>query len=73
MGDPDALAAAYQDLPPWNFSRDFLAHVSRHLIVTRTDGLGWSDWGTVGAIERTLASLGQAPPWHTVHAMRATA
>ncbi len=61
--DPDALAPVYDELRPWNFSRDFLAHVPEHLIVTRADDLGWSDWGTPEAIERTFATLGVVPPW----------
>src|SRR5262249_55577537 len=47
---PDALAAAYETMAPWNFSRDFLQHVARHLVVTRGERLGWSDWGTPEAI-----------------------
>ena len=61
--EPDALAAAYERLAPWNFSRDFLARVPEHLMVARADDLGWSDWGTPEAIERTLAALRVAPPW----------
>ncbi|HYY06882.1 MAG TPA: sugar phosphate nucleotidyltransferase [Candidatus Limnocylindria bacterium] len=61
--EPDALAATYERLAPWNFSRDFLARVPEHLMVARADDLGWSDWGTPEAIERTLAALRVAPPW----------
>lgn len=61
--NPVALASAYDETPSWNFSRDFLAHVPRHLIVARADDLGWSDWGTPEAIERTFATLGIVPPW----------
>ena len=25
--------------------------------------IGWSDWGTAEAIERTLALLAETPPW----------
>ncbi len=60
---PDALACPYDRLRPWNFSRDFLARIPEHLVVVRADDLGWSDWGTPEAIERTLAALGMAPPW----------
>jgi hypothetical protein len=45
-----------------NFSRDFL-ELAQHLVVTRGDRLGWSDWGTPEAIERTFAALGLTPPW----------
>ena len=61
--EPDALAAAYDRLAAWNFSRDFLARVPEHLMVARADDLGWSDWGTPEAIERTLAALRVVPPW----------
>ncbi len=61
--EPDALAAAYDRLAAWNFSRDFLARVPRHLMVARANDLGWSDWGTPEAIERTLAALHVVPPW----------
>jgi hypothetical protein len=61
--DPAALAAHYDALAPWNFSRDFLAAVPEHLLTLRVDGVGWSDWGTREAIERTLARLERSPPW----------
>ena len=63
--DAATLAAAYDRLRPWNFSRGFLSRVSEHLIVTRADDLGWSDWGTPEAIERSFAALGIVPPWRT--------
>jgi hypothetical protein len=61
--DPDALAPAYDAMVAWNFSRDFLQHIPEHLVVTRGEHLGWSDWGTPEAIERTFAALGMTPPW----------
>jgi mannose-1-phosphate guanylyltransferase len=61
--EPNALAAAYDRLAAWNFSRDFLARVPQHLMVVRAGDLGWSDWGTPEAIERTLAALHVVPPW----------
>ena len=61
--EPDALAATYDRLAAWNFSRDCLARVPEHLMVARADDLGWSDWGTPEAIERTLAALGVVPLW----------
>jgi hypothetical protein len=60
---PGALATAYDRLAAWNFSRDFLARVPHHLMVVRADDLGWSDWGTPEAIERTLEALRVVPPW----------
>jgi hypothetical protein len=61
--DPDVLAAWYGRRAAWNFSRDFLAHVPEHLVVASADDLGWSDWGTPEAIERTLTDLGLVVPW----------
>jgi len=55
--------AAYASLPAWNFSRDFLSLVPRELVVVRVPDIGWSDWGTLEAIERTLRSLNVVPPW----------
>ena len=55
--------SAYDRLAAWNFSRDFLACVPQHLTVARADDLGWSDWGTPEAIERTLSALRVVPPW----------
>jgi mannose-1-phosphate guanylyltransferase len=68
--DPDVLDPAYARIPSWNFSRNFLARVPQHLVVARADDLGWSDWGTPEAIERTFATMGMVPPWRA--AQRAT-
>src|SRR5262249_51583046 len=61
--DAPALAPVYDELPAWNFSRAFLARIPEHLAVTRADDVGWSDWGTREAIERTFATMGLVPPW----------
>jgi hypothetical protein len=37
----------------------------------RADDLGWSDWGTPEAIERTFAAMGMVPPWHRLPIGRA--
>ena len=65
--------AAYGSLNPWNFSRDFLAHVTDALLALRVDDVGWSDWGTPEAVERTLLSLRVVPPWRTAAARTAAA
>ncbi|HEY2388892.1 MAG TPA: sugar phosphate nucleotidyltransferase [Candidatus Binatia bacterium] len=72
-GDCSALGTTYADLAAWNFSHDVLAHVTADLLVVRARGIGWSDWGTVGAIERTLATLGRTPPWRSGDRLAATA
>jgi len=61
--DDAGLATAYDRLDSWNFSRGFLARVPEHLVVTHADALGWSDWGTPDAIERSFAEIGVVPPW----------
>jgi mannose-1-phosphate guanylyltransferase len=57
--------SAYASIVPWNFSRDFLAQVPEELLVLRVGDVGWSDWGTREAIERTLRHLHVVPPWCT--------
>jgi mannose-1-phosphate guanylyltransferase len=54
---------AYESLAPWNFSRDFLAHVADELLALPVGDVGWSDWGTPEAIEQTLLGLNVIPPW----------
>jgi mannose-1-phosphate guanylyltransferase len=61
---PAALeAVGCASVSPWNFSRDFLAHVPGHLAVVQVEDVGWSDWGTPEAIERTFVALNAVPPW----------
>jgi len=69
--DAEGLAPAYDEMPSWNFSRDFLTHIPKHLVVARAEDLGWSDWGTPEAVERTFATMGLVPPWRVPQ--RATA
>jgi mannose-1-phosphate guanylyltransferase len=61
--DLGALASVYDRLQAWNFSHEFLSRIPEHLVVTRADDLGWSDWGTPEAIERSFAAMGVVPPW----------
>jgi mannose-1-phosphate guanylyltransferase len=61
--DTSTLDTVYDRLQSWNFSRGFLSRVSKHLVVARADDLGWSDWGTPEAIERSFAEMGLVPPW----------
>jgi len=39
--------------------RRFLAHVDR---IAKLD-VGWNDWGTPEAIERSVPAMGVLPPW----------
>ena len=59
----EGLARGYAALRPWNFSRDFLAHIPEHMIALRAERVRWSDWGTREAIEQTFKALGRTPPW----------
>ncbi len=59
--DVAALATVYDRLQPWNFSHGFLSRMPEHLVVTRAGDVGWSDWGTPEAIERSLAAIGVVP------------
>jgi mannose-1-phosphate guanylyltransferase len=61
-----SLNRNYHHLEQWNFSADFMGHIADHLAVVEADRIGWSDWGTREAIERTFATLNQIPPWHSV-------
>lgn len=53
----------YEALPRWSFSRDFLALIPAEMVTAASEDMGWSDWGTTEAIERTLGSLQLAAPW----------
>lgn len=52
-GERPALHAAYEGMPPANFSRAVLAHAGALAVVPVT-GSGWSDWGSP---QRVFASL----------------
>ena len=52
--EPVALAAAYRDMKPANFSRDILAH-ARTLAVVPVSDSGWSDWGSPRRVFESLA------------------
>lgn len=54
----------YPTLGPWNLSTSFLAQIPKHLIVVKTEDVGWSDWGTRESIERTYRTLNIAPFWN---------
>jgi mannose-1-phosphate guanylyltransferase len=66
------LEAIYQRMPVANFSRDVLERVVDRCVVTRLDGIEWSDWGQAERIEATLARHGRRPPLAAHHAALAT-
>lgn len=49
--------AEYEQVPPWNFSTDFLTTIADDLLAVPVDGVYWSDWGTPEAVEQTFAVL----------------
>jgi mannose-1-phosphate guanylyltransferase len=63
LRDLTRSGVSYEGVPPWNFSTGFLSRMPHHLVVMPIQGLLWSDWGTPGAVERTLATLQIEPPW----------
>lgn len=59
----DVVDAAYRVLAPWNFSHEFLTNAVAHLLVLAVHDVAWSDWGTPGAVMRTMALLAEKPAW----------
>jgi mannose-1-phosphate guanylyltransferase len=50
-----ALESIYERMPVANFSRDVLEQVTDRCLVTRLDGVEWSDWGAADRIEASIA------------------
>jgi mannose-1-phosphate guanylyltransferase len=50
-----ALESIYLGMPIANFSRDVLERVADRCLVTRLDGVEWSDWGLAERIEASIA------------------
>lgn len=68
-GEARALDTAYLAMPTANFSRDVLERASDRCLVTRLDGVEWSDWGHSERIEATIARR-RAPREHgLIHAV----
>jgi mannose-1-phosphate guanylyltransferase len=57
-----ALESVYDGMPTANFSKDVLERVVDRLMVTRLDGIEWSDWGQAERIEETLSRQTRRPP-----------
>jgi mannose-1-phosphate guanylyltransferase len=49
------LQSIYASMPAANFSRDVLERVVDRCLLTRLDGVEWSDWGKADRIEATIA------------------
>jgi mannose-1-phosphate guanylyltransferase len=80
-GCPDRfLNQLYETIPSVNFSSAICEPLSSRLCVLPVADVGWSDWGTVGSIVRTLQKLGRfdalaarmdtsmEPQWYTPQA-----
>ena len=52
------LEHVYQAIPNVNFSSGICAPLTSRLCVLPVGDVGWSDWGTVGSIVRTVQKLG---------------
>ena len=61
---PEKAPEIYASLGSWNLSTSFLAQIPEHLIVLKTEDVGWSDWGTRESIERTYRTLNITPFWN---------
>jgi mannose-1-phosphate guanylyltransferase len=83
---PGFLAQLYETIPNVNFSSAICEPLATRLCVLPVSDVGWSDWGTVGSIMRTLQKLGRfdslaaridtgrtEPVWHAPHGPGRTA
>lgn len=56
---PGFIQHIYQTIPNVNFSSDICAPLAKKLRVLKVPNVGWSDWGTVASILRSLIEMGQ--------------
>jgi mannose-1-phosphate guanylyltransferase len=56
---PGFIQHIYQTIPNVNFSSDVCAPLAKELRVLKVPNVGWSDWGTVASILRSLIEMGQ--------------
>ena len=61
---PDKAAEVYQNISPWNISKQVITRIPQHLLVVKTCDVQWSDWGSRESIERTYRALNLAPFWN---------
>ena len=55
------LETIYLGMPVANFSRDVLERVADRCVVTRLDGVEWSDWGVAERIEASIERQARRP------------
>jgi len=56
---PGFIRHIYQTIPNVNFSSEICAPLAKKLRVLQVPNVGWSDWGTVASILRSLIEMGQ--------------
>lgn len=56
---PGFVEHIYQTIPNVNFSSEICAPIAKKLRVLTVPNVGWSDWGTVASILRSLIEMGQ--------------
>jgi mannose-1-phosphate guanylyltransferase len=54
---PGFIQHIYQTIPNVNFSSDICAPMAKKLRVLKVPNVGWSDWGTVASILRSLVEM----------------
>lgn len=59
--EPAVLESIYQGMPLANFSRDVLERIADRCLVTRLDGVEWSDWGMAERIEASIQRQARRP------------
>ena len=80
-GPANFLDHVYEAIPDVNFSSGICEPLAAKLCVLPVDDVGWSDWGTVGSIVKTVQKLGSfdalrarmekipaQPEWHPAQA-----
>ncbi|MFB3818156.1 MAG: sugar phosphate nucleotidyltransferase [Candidatus Methylomirabilales bacterium] len=61
--EAEALAVAYRELTPANFSRQVLEPGCEALLVRAVRGVTWCDWGDADRILRTVRQFDRRPSW----------
>jgi mannose-1-phosphate guanylyltransferase len=56
---PGFIQHIYQTIPNVNFSSEICAPLAKKLRVLKVPNVGWSDWGTVASILRSVIEMGQ--------------
>jgi mannose-1-phosphate guanylyltransferase len=62
---PRFIEHLYEVIPAVNFSSAICERLASRLSVLAVPDVGWSDWGTVGSILRTLKKLGKTDAFYT--------